>query len=88
MNVQQVTYLDRILDPLTDCFTPEVARRIVELQADQQARRRLDELAAKANEGQLTPQEDAEYKQSVDAIDLLAILQAKARGYLREHPES
>ena len=87
MNVQQITYLDRILDPLTECFTPQVARRIAGLQADRQARRRLDELATKANEGRLTPEEDAEYKQSVDAIDLSAILQAKAYEYLHAHHE-
>lgn len=88
MSTLSTVSLDRILDPLTECFTPPVARRIAELQADQQTQQRLDELAAKANQGQLTADEDAEYKQSVDAIDLLGVLQAKARAFLREHPES
>ena len=88
MSMSQTVSLDRILDPVTECFTPQVARRIAELRADRQTQQRLDELAAKANQGQLTPEEDAEYKQSVDAIDLLAILQAKARAFLREHPDS
>jgi len=82
------TYLDRILDSVAECFTPQVARRLAELRADPQTQSRLDALAAKANEGELTPEEDAEYKQSIDAIDLLAILQAKARAYLRQHPSS
>lgn len=86
MSTLPTVSLDRILDPLTECFTPPVARRIVELQADPQTQKRLDELAAKANQGQLTDEEDSEYKQAIDAIDLLAILQAKARAFLREHP--
>ena len=82
------TYLDRIFDPVTDCLTPQVARRLADLRADAQTESRLNALAAKANEGQLTLEEDAEYKQSIDAMDLLAILQAKARAYLRQHPGS
>lgn len=84
----ETTYLDRILDPLAECFTPQVAHRLADLRADTQTQERLDILAAKANEGQLTPDENAEYRQFVDAIDLLAILQAKARDYLRQHPSS
>jgi len=81
----ETNYLDRILDPVAECFTPQVARRLTELRADPEAQQRLDVLAEKANQGQLTPEEDDEYKQSIDAIDLLAILQAKARAYLRRH---
>ena len=80
------TYLDRILDPLTECFTPQVARRLAELTADSQTQEHLDVLARKANEGDLSADEDAEYKQAIDAIDMVAILQAKARAYLRQHP--
>ena len=86
MSSADTTYFDRILDPVTDCFTPQVAHRLAELHADQKTQARLDFLAEKANEGQLTREEDIEYKQSIDAIDVLAILQAKARAYLRDHP--
>jgi hypothetical protein len=79
-------FLDRILDPVAECFTPEVARRLAELRADPQTQDRLDALAAKANEGRLTPDEEIAYRQAIDAMDLLAILQAKARAYLRRHP--
>ena len=78
------TYLDRILDPLADCFTPQIARRLVELRADSQTQEHLNVLASKANEGHLSAEEDAEYKQTIDAIDMVAILQAKARAYLRQ----
>jgi hypothetical protein len=80
-------YLDRILDPLAGCLTPEVARRLLDLRADAQTEGRLNDLAAKANEGTLTPLEDAEYKQMIDAIDLVAVLQAKARTLLKRGSE-
>ncbi len=78
-------FLDRILDPVAECFTAPVARRLADLRADAQTQSQLDALAAKANEGQLTPDEEEAYRQAVDAMDLLAILQAKARAYLRQH---
>ena len=76
--------LERLLEPLTDCFTPEVARRIANLRADPETQQRLDELAAKANEGDLTDDERDEYRAYVDAIDVIGILQAKARVAVRK----
>ena len=71
--------LDEILDPLTECFTPEVARRIVAIAIDPRKQARIDELAAKANEGQLSDSERADYAAHIEALDLLAIVKAKAR---------
>ena len=42
----------------------------------------IDELAAKANEGQLTPEESRLYEELIEGIDLLAIVKAKARARL------
>ena len=77
MNAVQL--LDRILDPITDAFSPEVARRMLALKADDEMQSRLDELAAKSTSGQLTDDERAEYKNYVDVIDLISVLQAKAQ---------
>ena len=74
--------LDRILDPLTDCLTPEVAKRIADLRADFQTQARFDELADKANEGRLSDDERAEYDKFRDAFHFLTIVQAKARSFL------
>ena len=71
--------LDEILDPLTECFTPEVARRIAAISLDPRNQARIDELAAKANEGQLNESERADYEAYIEALDLLAIVKAKAR---------
>ncbi len=65
-----------------DSFTPEVARRIVDLRADAQTQARLDELADKANEGKLSPEEESEYDNYLEAFHLVTILQAKARRVL------
>ena len=79
------SYLDRLLDPLTNVFTPEVATAIVELRADSELKTHIAELRRKANDGTLTPAEDAEYKDFVEAVDLISIIQAKARHFLAKH---
>jgi hypothetical protein len=77
-----VSYLDRFLDPVTEAFTPELARKISELHADPELENRIGVLRRKANEGTLTPEEDAEYKDFIEAVDVISIIQAKARQYL------
>lgn len=76
------TILDRVLDPFTECLTVDVAQRIVDLRADAQSQARVDELADKANEGQLTEAERVEYDKFRDAFHLITVLQAKARTFL------
>jgi hypothetical protein len=82
-----MTVLDRFLDPLTDCLTPDVARRIVDLKIDPSLQSRLDELAEKANAGTLSAEELREYEEYVDGIDVVGILKAKARLSLVRHPQ-
>ena len=74
--------LDRLLDPVARCLTPEVARQLVALRADPQFQERLDTLANKCTEGQLSPDEREEYKTYIQAINIIGILQAKARKLL------
>ncbi|MCC6538758.1 MAG: hypothetical protein IT162_14480 [Bryobacterales bacterium] len=77
-----LSYLDRLLDPMTEALTPESAAALVNLRADPEVAARVDELRRKANEGTLTPAEDAEYKEFVEAVDIVSIMQAKARRFL------
>jgi hypothetical protein len=82
-----IDILDSILDPFTDCFTPEVAQKILAVRLDPRKQARIDELAVKANEGTLTDAEDAEYAGYIEALDLVGILKAKARSALsRQSP--
>ncbi len=44
--------------------------------------RRIDYLAKRANDGELTPDEDAEYEALIDGADLITILKLKAQHLL------
>lgn len=78
--------LHQLLTPLGDCLTPEVARQVVDLRASPAVQARLDELANKCTEGQLTAAERAEYEAVVAAIEFISVLQAQARRLLRQLP--
>ena len=85
-NGESASVLDRLLEPVTRCLTPESARALVELRADADAQARIAELAEKCNEGRLTAEERREYETYVHVGNLIAILQAKARVLLRQQP--
>ena len=74
--------MDRVLDPLSRNLTAEAACILGALRLDDAAQARLEELASRNTEGQLTPEERAEYEAWVSACDLVAILQSKARAWL------
>jgi hypothetical protein len=71
--------LERLLEPVSRSLNTEAARKLIRLKADAVVQARVDELARKCNEGDLTPGERAEYERYVTAGNLIAILQAKAR---------
>jgi len=81
-SVATVSYLDRLLEPLTEAFTPRMASVLLELRADPELEAHIDELRRKANGGTLTSAEEAEYRDFVEAVDLISIMQAKARRFL------
>jgi hypothetical protein len=85
---QETLVLDRLFEPMTRILTPEVARQLAGLRADSAVQERIDSLAEKCNEGQLTPEERVEYATYVNFIDFMAILQAKARRFLAETASS
>jgi hypothetical protein len=79
-------YLDRLLELITEALTSEIARKIVELRAEPELQAHVDQLADKANQGTLTPDEVHEYKSYIEAADIIGIIQAKARRCLAERP--
>jgi hypothetical protein len=81
-DISENIILNRLLDPVAKCFTPMVAEEIARLRADETVQARLDELAAKSNAGSLTDEERREYEMYVDALDVVGVLQAKARDLL------
>ena len=80
-----VSYLDRFLEPVIEAFTPALARKLVDLRIDPNIQAHIDVLRCKANEGTLTPEEEAEYKDFVEAVDLMSIIQSKARQFLAKN---
>ena len=85
---QSSTLLDRLVEPVVRTFTPEVARALAELRADPTLQARMDELAEKCNEGELTPEERDEYRTSIQFGNFIALLQAKARALLQHRLKS
>ena len=86
-SIDQATVgLAKILDPVAECFTPEVAKRVGELRADPDVQARIEELAEKCNEGTITPEETAEYDAYIRAMDVVAVLQKKARSLVAQPP--
>lgn len=71
--------LERLLEPLSRCIRGEGEQELLRLRADEVLQARIDELADKCDEGQLTPDERAEYETYIRFGNFVAILQAKAR---------
>ena len=83
MKTLDAPILNRLLDPLGRMLTPDVARKLVNYRFDAKDQTRIDKLARKCNEGRLSEAERREYETYVEAIDFIAILQAKARARLK-----
>jgi hypothetical protein len=81
----ETNFLVRLLAPIGECMTPEVARKIADLRAAPDIQARVDELADKCTEGELTAEERAEYESYVHAIRVIGVLQAQARNILYRH---
>ena len=80
------TVLSDLLEPVGQMMPIEFAGKLAALRAEPDVQAKIDELADRSNEGQLTPEERAEYLAYVDAIDVISILQAKARSVLARQP--
>jgi hypothetical protein len=70
---------DRAISPVIGLLSPEQAAQIANFHTDELLQARIEELAGKANEGELTNDELAEYEGYAQANRFLAVLQAKAR---------
>lgn len=75
----ETAVLERLLAPVSESLNATAARKLVRLKADAKTQARVDALARKCNEGELTPEERREYERYVTAGNLIAILQAHAR---------
>jgi hypothetical protein len=78
--------VDRLVSPLGECLTAESARRLLALKPDLELQARVDEMATRHTEGQLTTEEQAEYGRYVSYATFIAILKSKARQLLLAMP--
>ena len=73
---------DRATEPVLRILSRDQAIQIIDFHGDEDLQRRIEELAEKANEGELTDDERAEYQGYAQANKFIAVLQAKARRLL------
>lgn len=72
----------KAMTPFFELLTPSQTRALAELTVDASLAERVEHLAGLANEGELTPELQAEYEAYIDVNNLLAVLQAEARDRL------
>ena len=77
-------HLAKLLNPVTGALSRDAAKQLAELHIDSASQTRMDELAEKSTEDELTNEERTEYEVYVHAIDFLTVLQAQARQRLNK----
>ena len=76
--------LDLLFDPEHPSFTAEGVQRLLTLRPSEAQETRMEALAEKANEGQLSATERREYEDWVRSGTFISLLQAKARLYKKK----
>ena len=71
--------VDRMLNPVRDALAGDAARRLVDLRPDPDVQAQLAALADLANDGRLTPEQQADYDFALTVGTVVSLLQAKAR---------
>ncbi len=75
----------RVIDPSNPALTPAAAEGILALGYSEADHARMAELAARSNQGTLTPAERRQLEGYVFVGDLLSMLKSKARLSLQKH---
>ncbi len=78
----QMTAFERLIRPLSQSLTMELAHGLIGMQADAETQARYEELAEKRTEGQLSPGELAELEGMVRANTLLGLLKIEAHALI------
>jgi hypothetical protein len=78
----------RMVKPERGDLAPEAARAILKLDFAPEDHRRVDELSARAEKGDLTPRERTELEEYIRVDHVLAVPRSKARQSLRQANQS
>ena len=85
-NTSEMAILGRVFETDKSPLSPAAARSILALGFAQVDQDRMQELAEKAREGDLTPAQQVEIDNYERAGHVLSLLKLKARGVLRRTP--
>ena len=83
LNTNDLTILSRVLEPNTGNLNPEAARALLALDFSQADKDRMRQLSAKAREGTLSPDEQAEADSYERVGHFLGMVRSKARRSLK-----
>jgi hypothetical protein len=70
---------DTMLDRAAECFDAPTLKALARLRLSPKLVQRVERLAEKANEGELTARERTEYQAYIHTSEMLALLQLRAR---------
>ena len=82
----EATILARLIQSQDQGLAPEVARYLLAFAFQPRDVERMNELAARAQDGDLNAEERAELESYLHVSNLLAVMQSKARQFLRSDP--
>jgi hypothetical protein len=74
---------DKMLDLAADCFDAPTLNALAGLRLNPKLAARVDRLADKSNEGELTAREREDYQAYIRTSEMLALIQLRARVKLR-----
>lgn len=80
----ELSALERLLRPLSRTMAKDLARALVDMEADEDTQARYEELADRRTEGKLSEKENMELESIVRANTLLGILKVEARHILAQ----
>ena len=86
VTTSEMVAFDRSIRPLMEIVLSGKADAVISFRADPELQARIEELARKSTEGQLTEEERAEYVGFVRANKFVAILKQQARHLTTNHP--
>jgi hypothetical protein len=78
------TLLNEFIDPLVDLLNEDTAQKILAIRPSLALQQRSDQLAEKANRGELSYAETTEYNQYIAALYVVSMIQARARRLLKD----
>lgn len=85
--IDESTILARVISHGEPAFPPDVAAEFLKWGFDESDKQRMSELAEKARQGNLTPEEQVETESFERVSSFISLLKSKARRSLQAHSD-